>query len=586
MTILPKRNKRRLDQRDTEPGQGLTSQGNPGSLLELDAQQQVALHSTASGHSQIDAVHSHFAGHSTIQQRSAYNSLLLNHLAENALGSRTHASLAVDTKWKRSPPSTRTPLTASVEDKYLPSHKKIKRSRLKQKQSNYDYPRLKVADNHHLTNLANPSKSGDNLLSVANSVSGPYGALLSYAGSKASLAQLSPKMPGGAQHKSGTGQRSSTPESEHDGATEHLNAPSPGGCNSEDEHVPSQEDGCYTEELEKQFEVTLKKELGLVIRQMEMDGSCLFRAIADQVYGDQNMHDIVREHCINYMAKNADHFSQYVTEDFATYLQRKRQLGCHGNHMEMQALSEMYNRPIEVYQYEMKPMNTFHCTYRPESAFPIRVSYHRNTHYNSLVDPEKPTIGVGLGLSDFQPRMVEKNLVAETKASSENYQIEQAMLKDKLLQTDWEITDEAINEQVSRESYAQWLQDCQKQKRRAPACTVTGPSCSSGGDETVNWVEKLSPTGSPKHSSMHSPKHDREKSSKQKASSSSNPMAMASGGEGASSSATNPPAETKNFFEFEPFTVYNYNDNIGEGEALARALAESQQDYINQVLKK
>ena len=24
---------------------------------------------------------------------------------------------------------------------------------------------------------------------------------------------------------------------------------------------------------------------------------------------------------------------------------------CHGNHIEMQALSELYNRPIEVYQY-------------------------------------------------------------------------------------------------------------------------------------------------------------------------------------------------------------------------------------------
>ena len=42
------------------------------------------------------------------------------------------------------------------------------------------------------------------------------------------------------------------------------------------------------------------------------------------------------------------------------------------------------------------------------------------------------------------------------------------MLKDKLRETDWEITDEAINEQVARESYTQWLEDCQKQKRRAP----------------------------------------------------------------------------------------------------------------------
>lgn len=46
------------------------------------------------------------------------------------------------------------------------------------------------------------------------------------------------------------------------------------------------------------------------------------------------------------------------------------------------------------------------------------------------------------------------------------------MLNDKLRETDWEITDETINEQVARESYLQWLQDCQKQKqRRTPVCT-------------------------------------------------------------------------------------------------------------------
>lgn len=26
---------------------------------------------------------------------------------------------------------------------------------------------------------------------------------------------------------------------------------------------------------------------------------------------------------------------------------------CHGNHIEMQALCELYNRPIEVYQYSI-----------------------------------------------------------------------------------------------------------------------------------------------------------------------------------------------------------------------------------------
>lgn len=48
--------------------------------------------------------------------------------------------------------------------------------------------------------------------------------------------------------------------------------------------------------------------------------------------------------------KNADYFSSYVTEDFTTYINRKRKNNCHGNHIEMQAMAEMYNRPVEVYQ--------------------------------------------------------------------------------------------------------------------------------------------------------------------------------------------------------------------------------------------
>jgi len=42
-----------------------------------------------------------------------------------------------------------------------------------------------------------------------------------------------------------------------------------------------------------------------------------------------------------------------VTEDIADYIERKRYLGVHGNHLEIQALSEMYNRPIQIYCYSI-----------------------------------------------------------------------------------------------------------------------------------------------------------------------------------------------------------------------------------------
>jgi hypothetical protein len=34
---------------------------------------------------------------------------------------------------------------------------------------------------------------------------------------------------------------------------------------------------------------------------------------------------------------------------------------------------------------------------------PIRLSYHCAIHYNSIIDPWRPTAGHGLGLPDLQP---------------------------------------------------------------------------------------------------------------------------------------------------------------------------------------
>lgn len=91
---------------------------------------------------------------------------------------------------------------------------------------------------------------------------------------------------------------------------------------------------------------------------------------ADQVFGDEEMHATVRQNCMDYIVskmdllrktsfdmnfkvKNEDFFRAYITEDFDHYISRKRRQHCHGNHIEMIALSELYNRPIEVYEYSI-----------------------------------------------------------------------------------------------------------------------------------------------------------------------------------------------------------------------------------------
>lgn len=56
----------------------------------------------------------------------------------------------------------------------------------------------------------------------------------------------------------------------------------------------------YKFQKDRLFEKKMRKK-GLTVKRMGEDGACLFRAVADQVYGDQEMHAVVRRHCMDYI---------------------------------------------------------------------------------------------------------------------------------------------------------------------------------------------------------------------------------------------------------------------------------------------
>lgn len=55
------------------------------------------------------------------------------------------------------------------------------------------------------------------------------------------------------------------------------------------------------QERERFFEIEIRRVKGLDVKKMVEDGNCLFRAVADQVYGDPEVYDIARQMCIDYM---------------------------------------------------------------------------------------------------------------------------------------------------------------------------------------------------------------------------------------------------------------------------------------------
>jgi OTU-like cysteine protease len=201
-----------------------------------------------------------------------------------------------------------------------------------------------------------------------------------------------------------------------------------------------------------EYTLVLKK-MGLELVEQEGDGNCLFRAVSLQVYGHADHHVEVRERCMDFIASNEEHYSDFVAADideqsteesFAGYIARKRRNGVHGNHTEIQAISELYNRPVEVYtpdslqhigndnsnEFTFKPINIFQTDYK-SSEFPIRLSYHDGNHYNAIIDPLVPTAGLGLGLPGLQPGLADKMQVAAAVTASD--QIADLMELDRIL---------------------------------------------------------------------------------------------------------------------------------------------------------
>ncbi|KAF1759451.1 hypothetical protein GCK72_015918 [Caenorhabditis remanei] len=277
--------------------------------------------------------------------------------------------------------------------------------------------------------------------------------------------------------------------------------------NSDDEY---REENVHNDALEREFSDRLARR-GLVIKEMVGDGACMFRAIAEQIYGDQEMHGQIRTLCMDYMLKNREHFKEFITEDYENYIRRKREDHIHGNHVELQAISEMFARPVEVYQYSDEPISVL--LPRPEPGAsgasggnsveagtssssssapppqqqqiqqnpPLRLSYHRAVHYNAILAPHIATIGVGLGLPGMIPGAADKDLMTKAMATSELEHLEETMLQDKIDMTDYQRTQADLEDQIARESLMSYLKDLERDSG-APldsGALDDGPSTSS-----------------------------------------------------------------------------------------------------------
>lgn len=188
---------------------------------------------------------------------------------------------------------------------------------------------------------------------------------------------------------------------------------------------------------EVQFRERLAKS-GYICERMAADGNCLFRALSHQVYGDADKHLELRNACCDYMlsAGQREHLENFVDGDFEKYVAKMRKPQTWGGNLEIEAMQEMFDRPVDILNAESaanagtfkKDFTAPNIPETPRSSVgadervaALKISYHGQSHYNSIVDPKNPPPLLPLESSRFQQRRKrrEEKVAAKNKKLSE-----------------------------------------------------------------------------------------------------------------------------------------------------------------------
>ncbi|XP_017976184.1 PREDICTED: OTU domain-containing protein 3 isoform X2 [Theobroma cacao] len=133
--------------------------------------------------------------------------------------------------------------------------------------------------------------------------------------------------------------------------------------------------------------------LGLQIIQVTADGNCFFRALADQLEGDEEQHGKYRSMVVQYIVKNREMFEPFIEDDvpFDEYCQSMEKDGTWAGHMELQAASLVIRRNICIHR-NMSP-RWYIKNFDGRGALMVHLSYHDEEHYNSVRLKEDPCNG-------------------------------------------------------------------------------------------------------------------------------------------------------------------------------------------------
>lgn len=121
------------------------------------------------------------------------------------------------------------------------------------------------------------------------------------------------------------------------------------------------------------------------IKKCRSDGNCFFRAISDQIYGNQDEHIRLRTEACDYLCANKTQFSEFVTGDYTSFVTKMRTANEWADHVAMLALAQSRKKNILILEYSKKEKE-YHDYNKIEidkDFGDFLVSYHNGRHYNS-----------------------------------------------------------------------------------------------------------------------------------------------------------------------------------------------------------
>ena len=157
---------------------------------------------------------------------------------------------------------------------------------------------------------------------------------------------------------------------------------------------------------DRNFEVfsTQLAKIGLQLRDVTGDGNCCFRALSDQMIGNESQHLDFRKRVCQYMKQNRDEFEPFIAalideEDendakarknskkldaFENYIKNLETPGTYADNASLVAFARLYDLNINIYQLDLPIWTINGIKNVNKRCRQLHLSYHNGEHYSSI----------------------------------------------------------------------------------------------------------------------------------------------------------------------------------------------------------